>query len=597
MPTQKENQKEAVAKWMRRIAWSKEYRKPFSQSWKKSLELYNMHFGEKFSDDEDSFEIPFAFMHHSVKVPTIYTRMPKLIVKSTTKEDISTEDLIENVIADIFKKSGFEDELLSVSLNGVVTGTAIVKIGYKIVTDNVEVDENIPFDEDIHVVDKDGVLTEEIVTEHGIWVDMIDNNDFFFDPEAEKLESCRWVAHRITMTEERYKEAFPGKEIFEDSIEIEDGVKGKREYGNNIHMQEYSDSGDARRPVVYEIWDKEHSKYFIVAKGSDKFLKKADWIYDKLKKYPFEILTFDECLGSLYGLNKIYMQRDIIREKSLIKKRKVLNAKQCKATTLITTGTLAGDDETDAFVQAVDKGVLTVNQDGGIENIATPSLPAEAFIIDQELEKLMGDTSGTTPEIRQQESNNRETATQVETRNQNANIQRSANSSKFERFVERIAEKIIPILQEFYIRPEQVNVNKDANGVRQFVKWTGQDIGEYTFEAKVGSAAWQDIGLRTQQLNTMLQIVNGMIQSGAIPNPKPLLQKMLTRQFAMLDLPVEDIEEAFTRPELPIIPPGQGGVTAPDSQAQNAPSAQANSQGAGSGAELAQRLLQRSNAR
>lgn len=557
------NEEEHVSKWKRLVVWAEAYQEPFRKGWKLATDFYENDFTK-----EDAATIPVVYQKRFVLLPLLNQGKPKYKIKAKNEDGMDKTDFTEKILEDILETSGYTHERSQVSLSGVITNFAVVKLGpFFIARQKIDEEEQVVFDEET------GEEIDSGLEEDGVFARYIKNEDALFDPEGMFLESCRWVAHRIRMTKEDFEFNFGAKiEIAPTSMETIAADTMQYEQGN---MSEFVDSEETKRIVLYEIFDKEHLKYYLIAKGYDKFLhikgtgKSHKWPHE-LKDYPFVVLNLSPKLNSIYPINEVAMVQDVLKSKDSTEDKKRDSASKAKSLNVYEDGVFSEDSES-ALKEAENGQWIKANTGGvsrgGIKTITTPPPPAEVFQSAAEDDANLDKTWHISAEqqVGQQSTQGDKTATQARIEAGAGNMVNAYRVEQIDLFHEEMGRKLIALAKQYVSVKKMLRIEGKNGQGTTFRAWNGADIGQYTFKVKSGSSAFRDDTITANLAKEMLGLLMPLMQSkNPIPdfNPLPLLKEVLIKAFDALNVSNDSIEEAFEPQQQGAALPGASPATA-----------------------------------
>jgi len=556
-----EKKSKDLGKWQQRISISKKRVEKLKKDWRRAIKLYEMH-----KENPNDVKVPFLFSTFSAQLPALFAVLPKIAALAKTPGDMSNAFVIEQAVMDIAEKAHLYDEVLESVYSSLLLGIGFVKVGYFANTQKTEKTDDELFSEfcdqcpegkhgDFEKFKK-GAISEEIITDDGVFVDYVKASDIFLDPEATKFESCKFIVHRILLSKNEFKSRFGAINIDKTNIKRASmSDDDKKEFG------EYLQGADSERYEVFEVWDKPNRRYLVIANGHDDFLVDEPWPFE-MSDYPFEAIVLSPKLNSIYGINEILMHETPSKVIDDMTARQEDNAQRVKAILAYEKGAV-DDDQLEKLESPGENKVIEVNDVSRIMLMQTPSIPQETYAVKEDMKQQIAETSFISASVNQ----TAQTATEIQALSQAGNVLTYFKMRRIERFIENIVRKLISLVKQYYDQPKLVRTDDKFSAQPYFRNWTGTDIGEYTFTVRAGSVAYQDTNIRLQQA---MQFLGQIMQlQNVLPNPKPLIEELLQRIGDSQGINPQKIRQAFeappeSRPEQNVVDPTQNQILPPN---------------------------------
>jgi hypothetical protein len=228
----------------------------------------------------DQVTVPYVHAIVRAKLPSLYFRNPKAIIKPKRKISPDSQKLImknidniKSVMEYLPEEIGMEQECKRAILDYVAFGKGVVKIGFEFEKD----DENKKIMVDRFYVKRVGYP----------------NGDFIYDPESTNgLAGARWCAEKITEPLEDVK----GNKLFENTSDLEPNATIDESIllDNDSKVDEVNKDRD--RLEYWHYWHKDRygvvDKCCYVVTDQKKILKEydsspfgSDWPYEEVNNY------------------------------------------------------------------------------------------------------------------------------------------------------------------------------------------------------------------------------------------------------------------------------------------------------------------------
>ena len=271
-----------------------------------------------------------------------------------------------------------------------------------------------------------------------------------------------------------------------------------------------------------------------------------------MRSYPFEDLSIIPRHDSIEGLSLLHMGKPDIDIINIVTQKQIDDVLRAKQYTTYVKGAL-DEDQLEKMNDAGNKEAVEVNDNDGIRERVTAPFPPDHYQLREESQRRFESAARVSAAQRQSQPDRKETATFHGIQAQSAGTLHNFYQRRIERFVEKLTEKIISLVKQFYDEDNFTYIADMEELSEDFLRWQGSDIGEYTFHVKAGSASLQDTGQKLQQLMQSLDVIMKAIPMGLIPNPPLLVKDTL---MAILELQGRDPETVKKAFEAQTPPPG-----------------------------------------
>jgi hypothetical protein len=557
------------------------------ESWKNSRKLY---LNDAPTVKNKKIKKPFLFSVFSTLLPILFSQMPELSVKAKEVEDSGMAQFIETILEEEYTRLDMYGEMLKVVLSAIITGTGVAKIGVNVSSENVEIESNQfiqnfintvptgtePTEEEFNLFKADPEnLSEEVIVDEGVWIDYIKPDNVIFDSEADSIEKCSFVAHRILLTETDFKDRFGNVKISGGGIKkvtLDEDKENTPPLTDSL--SNYMSSKDTDRYEVFEVWVKETQKVLVISLGSDKFLEKRPWPYENLKSYPFEILVLTVKLDDLYGINELLLHKteaEVINNMISIREE---SAERSVGGTYYETGAINPEQLVEARKPG-HKKYVEVEDINSIKDYVSFDVSPENTNLQLGMERAIQESAHVSSQVMQSPNVRKQTATEVRVRQAAGDVMTLFKVRQIERVIESISRKWISLMKEFYTLPRMTVIAKNYGISKISKEWVGSDIGEFTLSVKSGTAAFRDESILLDRNMRFLEIVSKV----EIPNKMILLKSIISKIAAIQGFSPEIIAQAFELPQQ--VPPvvdvggqgmGSGGVVGGSLPGSSSPS-------------------------
>lgn len=518
--------------WEGRKNWSVEHmEKNYHKRWKHCIKTFEV---EK--EKESDTMMPTIYEALQTILPTLFSKLPKVIVTPENTRDIPKANFLERELVKTADENDLYNEMLSLILAGTICGEGWLKWGYsaefgqepkskeEVLNGFFNLFGENGGNEDLKkFVNEEKNTIKEFIEKEGAWIKYASPFSIFPDPEGRKVSDCRWIIHKELFSLDEFKDKWG------EDIDIAEGSEEVVLGGKENKLDDFMVSDDAKRVVVYEVWCKTTNTVYVMADGHDSFLDEYDWPYND---YPFGMYVPSQKMDSLHGLAEIWVIRDsytLVNEWTGEKRKTI---KKAKGKMVYTKGSL--DEDQAKNIADPDKDLVEVTDPSQLQNMQTPSVPGDIYNgIKTEEDKVQralrvseARLGGPPPK--------KTTATAVNAAEQASNVQTLFKVQKIEQLLIRVIKSILDIMEEYSPR------------------WPG---GKYNPSVKVGSSAYQDEALRLQQkmqfLGQVMQLYASPVGQTLMPNVVPLLQELLLDIGDLNGINPQSITKTFASPPIP----------------------------------------------
>jgi hypothetical protein len=520
---------EEVKKWRSRIETAVKGNQPRLDDQKKAVAAYELNKPSKdgiITTDEDTEgrkKNPIIYDTFSLLIPSLLARLPEIRVDAMTAEGMEQGPIIEKVVKQLAKEIFLYEEILRTVKNAVIEGEGFVKIGYAPIMEKVE--------------------GEWVLYEDRVFVENIPNKDIILDTEARSFEACKFIGYKLTLSKAEVKARWPDANT-EKMCSYTLGGEKAEDIGENK---------DNKRYLIFEIWSKSENMYFVMADGyTDSFLEKKPWPYD-LKDYPFEMMVFDEEVGTFRGFNEINIHEGSVDDINFMEELQRESAEQAPGITLAQNGGVT-DDEAKAITSPESgKRLVFVNNIEAFNSLRFEGVSAETFKLRDDKVRQIRETTHTSDQRRQGKGKSGTTATEAAIAQQHSGVLTGFKSSQVERFIERVIEKLMAIVSEFFDEPRTIKIENKFTGEVSFSEWQGTNIAQFDYKVSVGSAAAQNTTIEISQTQQSLALIERMSMAGIIPNPRPGARYLTRKMLSLQRLDPAIVDQMFQEPQVPYL--------------------------------------------
>lgn len=511
------------------------------------IDLYRGHHRPvNIPDDQDYAVINVARAVIDTILPSVSMNNPVLSAEPRDERSIEAAGVAEAAGNYFFERFRYKDHLQLALLDSLVGGLGVVKVGWKLVEDEVERDpvdmeedyssaveaadesaEGYPTAEGDAEIAKGVAMTERrVVADHPI-VERVSPFDVFLDPDATNLLEVRWVAQRIFR---------PRHEIRSDKRYDREArlAVPSMSLGSDTHNDSYRDGrGTAQTDsstelaVVWEMWDLREGTWCVFAEDGDRFLirpQTSAYGFDS----PFEFLAHTVIPEVLYPIGELESMETLQHE--LNRTRTDLMNHRAKFARKYVIDPDAFNEQAKALLQAnVDNLVIEVEPGADLNRVfaqlPTGQTNPELYNADSAIIDNIMLVTGRNEYQMNAEQSRRRTATESSIVNDQARTRSEYRLQRYEEFVSRVAAKVVTLCKQYLTSEEVAKI--DIDGAQFWLPFTGDDlVGEYSFSVKAGSTAPLSPAMRRREANDLAQAMAPFVASGVV-NPAEVAKKIL----------------------------------------------------------------------
>lgn len=223
------------------------------------------------------------------KSPQITNNRPRGLILPTARGDEDAAKLFTQVTDVVAERTELDDIIAEVVHTGLLLGTA----WYKVYWDNTK---------------SGGHYNPDNPAVSNVWVGDVcieapDPANIYHDPQAHRVEDCRYIIYAVPKTVEWIKEKF--------GVDVD----AERTFDTDIYSRPSLDQAQ-NRVMLYEYWYKERKTINVIYAAGGKVVKRIPNVY-KHGQYPFVVFTPKPKRKSLTGIGE---PKNIINNQRLLNK-------------------------------------------------------------------------------------------------------------------------------------------------------------------------------------------------------------------------------------------------------------------------------------
>lgn len=336
------------------------------EKWRRHLDFYSKgkHKDQFSTDDEVNIETVYSVV--KTLESGLYYAAPHIYLSPRSEQHLIDVRRMEDLTNYEWKDSRVDKEIKRAIRDSLVVGHSWLKSGY------------IGMSKD--KLRKAGQLHTSL-RENKLYTIRISPFDMFVDPEA-RPDNIRWVAQRFYRSKEEV-EADPKFKGIKLDINANSLKSIARENGENLMALEETDDEQFQRVEMFEYWDIQKQKVYIIATGTDKILYE-----NKFPKFgfPYEYFALEEDIDEFYGMSPVSKIESLAQELNNTRTQLLNHRKRMKSVILYDPELITKDDMT-SITQSDDMSLVAVKDlatrmDGGGQAftvLETPRIPADLY--------------------------------------------------------------------------------------------------------------------------------------------------------------------------------------------------------------------------
>ena len=321
-----------INRWKAMIQIGLNAQKPWVEFWDRSLRMYKYEtLPTEVKGKKVTVNMAYAYVRSLI--PSLYFRDPWISINPKRVMDVQSAHVLEPAINYEWGHLNAKKTVKRVIFDAVTQGYGIAKYGY------------LPTISET----KDGPMA----TGDELFLLRVRPRDFIWDPQAETLDSVRWVAHRIV----RDLSAIQQDPMYHHTA----GIKGTLSLDAKLvpkGMSAAEAESLAEQVEFWEIWDNQTKRIYTVEMATDELLRDDPWpvITDGV---PFALLSFNETPDCPYALPDLIYAEDQFRVISMLRTAQVSHVKKFVRMILAQKGQIKTEEQ-EKMAEAEDGSIIEV---------------------------------------------------------------------------------------------------------------------------------------------------------------------------------------------------------------------------------------------
>lgn len=391
-------------------------------------------------------------------------------------------------------------------------------------------------------------LKIENETLYSRWVDW---KDLVWNVGAKRPPvDCQWMAQRIVRPISEIRKKYPGAKGLKGvpCPDIDEDAYKKSSYQDDLQVG-----------VLWEIWDAESKKVYLIAEGlKERFVTEPKPWPEYLDEFPFLMYWDFAVPGSPRPMSAIAPWEPQILEEMILLAQAINHSKRWNRQAFVNKQAFT-EDALDKFERGDDGAVIEVNGKVGPEDLRFVDfgqLPTDFYLLMDRIRAIKRDVSGQ-PEFSRGgvTKTNTRTIGELQLMQQGARGREERRIDRLETHLENIARHMDAHLDGNFDLEQTIRVTGDTpedviqafadqyDPVTRTLKFSAEDIaGEFAYEIKAGSTLPMDKKGKTQVLEVVLQSIANVAAKGPL---SPFLVTLVTEILDEYD--IKSLEEAWKK--------------------------------------------------
>ena len=492
--------------WENRIEKSKSIRKKYFKKVKTSIDFYKGNqWGNKQVTLSEKPVINMIFSYVKTQVPYLYFQNPKWYCrpKKTGRDYITSKQNAKNIefFLNYYVKENLGSNLkshLRLAILDAFFCFGVIKTGYiadfeaninygrhKILGEEIDGTPIYEIDKETGEILKEE--EEEILTHEAFFSRRISPASLLFDSEAENFfETGRYIIEEIVKPLQDVKNS----KLYENTknLEASYNIKPSIDLDKKDKHMEDDIRDDLKRIALYEIYDLEHDKLFVMAEGHNEFIREQS-MPKGIDKSPYSFLRFNEVPEEIYPMSDLETLKPIQEEYNLGRAMVMTHAKRFGRKYGYTKETFAGVDaeiEMEKLKDPEDGMFFEYSGDKMPEPLKDAPLDAAVYANFEQTKVDFREVSGFT-EYDRGLVERRKTAYEASQISLASNIRKEDRKALVEEFASNIGKKLVQSMQAnltFDYAKEIMGENTEWQNFNR-----NKIIGEFDVGVEVGTLA------------------------------------------------------------------------------------------------------------
>lgn len=518
-----ENNKKEAEQWIKRIRRTEKINKKKREETNAYKKAYTGDFSYNKDSSIDKYTVKVNFIYYFVEtiMPSIFASEPKVRVKPKKDPSLAKSAALNEYNTNYWAKELGSRGHFKNALFDSFFGPAAIYSGWRYETEMKTVSElkkdqfGIPLLVDglpqLEDVEKEIVLKDQPLIK---WLDFWE--EVRVDPDVKHTRDARWMAIRITVTEDEFKETQNIKEEYRTGPKAIKATMRPEDMNDEPAARDENKS-DAEWVTYWEVWDREKmERKFIHEKVNDDFLNEdISWPFEfeiKDDPFPITILHAKPDPFSNMSFSEFRPVEDQIWERVRLRSVQAAVVRRLAPKWLYAKG--AGTKEQIKKLQ--NSSILSANElnNPALLSLAPmPEIPATFLQWDSIVEQDIGNASGLSEFERQRLAN---TATEASISEGRSNVRKDARTNEWEEFVVTVLAKVGHLCQQLQNKENVLMIDGaefEQEIPKVFAISREQLQGEFDFDMIAGTMSH---GNEATELQNLLKFYELTLQD---PNP------------------------------------------------------------------------------
>lgn len=555
---------EEVAKWLGLIELSRLEKKRKQPDWHKFKQYYlGCQWEEHKAGDGDVITINMVYAQIKVTIPSIYARNPKVYFIPRRPSAVDKVKVAEVVINQDLDIMDFKSEMKKVILDVLLFGTGFMKTTYFM---DEEEEEEVLDSSDAELNSaiaqfrgQAPLLTPLSIGKNGTRVIRVSPDDLNWTPGMSDLNESGFISHHVRKRLEVVKGDnyySNTKDLHATAIIDEESRKGFTNWNESLE-------GAVAMVDLFEIWDLDRGKLFVLALGHNKPLVDP---YDHPYPYPhpFDRVVFSPIPDEILGMAEVSQGIPQQDEYNKMRTYQMSHVKRFGRKYLAKKGVIQDEEQWQRLEDGEDGVIVEVSDEnpvGAVAPLQDAPLPNDFYAYTASIKDDWVETVGITP-YKRGLLRGAKTATEASIAEENSDVRDDERTDLIADMVRKIVKKMVLARKEFTPTQEITLITEDIVAGPVWEKWSKETFDlEADVEIEYGSSLPHNERTRIELANAFYDrmIVNPTVHPQAMA--VKLAEAYGIRDYTEIFLPPEIINQQIINNAL-FSKPQQKGVSA-----------------------------------
>ena len=519
--------------WFKEIRRAREKRDRFSaqQEWEKLVEIWDsgavsvtlemQNDKQQAKEMSQSTFVNWVWAFGQTFIPAVYWKQPHINAHAKKPMYEASVPVVEAVINAAFELTKFRKAVRRAMQDMLAYGHGWVKLGWHTKFGQVPA-APMALDDQARALQKPSLLDTEInLIFDEPYAYRVSPERIFLDPEASCYEEISWIAQMSYVSYEAIKK----DPYLKHTKDITPMAYGDSEREAFLPIEKGNDWQDKenRWCRMYEVWDRERGRVFVMLQGAAKFNREMPWPYPDIYGFPFKLLSVTESIKDIYPVSTMLPWLSLVDELAFLRSMRMDHIQRMTNKCLVPPNVL-DEDSLQAMTDPMQDIVMCQGDPKLIETYKGLQPDANLYASEDKVKEDIREISGYSEILSGQVPFSRIAATTSAIMERNATI-------RFDFYSELVAEFIIDCAKDLF------KIVRRFQSFPQYVKVTGSPQAEWTeIERDVlDGDYWFKLDLEEMSVSSKQQRIKEAYDalSALAPFPQHVKTEALIRDFLL----------------------------------------------------------------